>query len=125
MKSFESTRSLSPRARIAAAKRDLRDRRFLDACKSAGLPAPRTEYVFHPTRQWRWDFAWPSHRVALEVDGGVWVKGAHGRGSGIIRDHEKRNAATALGWRYLVVVPKELASAATVALIKQTLRAVA
>lgn len=27
---------------------------------------------FHPSRRWRFDCALPEHRVAVEVEGGVW-----------------------------------------------------
>ena len=44
----------------------------------AGLPAPEREFVFHPLRKWRFDFAWPEQFVAAEVEGG----GADLQGSG-------------------------------------------
>ena len=28
------------------------------------------EYRFHPTRKWRFDYAWPENKIALEVEGG-------------------------------------------------------
>ena len=66
-----------------------------------GLPAPEREHKFHPTRKWRFDFCWPDKMLAVEVQGGTWNRGAHGRGSGIRRDYRKNNAAVALGWRVL------------------------
>lgn len=67
----------------------------------AGLPAPVREYRFHDTRNWRFDFCWPDHMLAVEVEGGVWANGRHNRGSGFIADCEKYNAAAILGWRVL------------------------
>lgn len=64
-----------------------------------GVPEPRREYRFHPTRKWRFDFAWPEARVAAEVNGGTWVNGRHNRASSIASDYEKVNAAQLLGWR--------------------------
>lgn len=64
----------------------------------AGLPEPRTEIVFHPTRKWRFDLAWPDRMLAAEVDGGVWTGGRHTRGAGFIEDCTKLNAALVLGW---------------------------
>lgn len=29
------------------------------------------EFQFHPTRRWRFDYAIPAKKVAVEVDGGV------------------------------------------------------
>ena len=86
-----------------------------------GIPQPCCEYRFHKTRLWRFDFAWPDSRVALECDGGVWTRGAHGRGSGIVRDIEKGNAAVMLGWRVLRVQPRELCTEETARMIRTTL----
>ena len=57
------------------------------------------EYRFHPTRKWRFDYAIPSHLIALEVEGGVWTGGRHIRASGFLGDMEKYNNAALLGWR--------------------------
>jgi very-short-patch-repair endonuclease len=63
------------------------------------IPEAVKEYRFHATRKWRFDYAWPSHRCALEIDGGQWVAGGgrHNRDS----DREKLNHAAADGWRVL------------------------
>jgi very-short-patch-repair endonuclease len=67
------------------------------------LPRPEREYRFHPKRKWRLDFAWPSQKLALEVEGGIWIKGRHTHPVGFTKDKEKYNAATILGWRLLRV----------------------
>ena len=67
--------------------------------KLAGLPEPAREFRFHPKRRWRFDFAWPDQRVAVECEGGTWMRGRHVRGDGYRRDAEKYNAAVLLGWR--------------------------
>lgn len=64
-------------------------------------PAAHREYRFHPERAWRMDFAWPEHRVAVEIEGGVWGLGRHNRPRGFIADTEKYNAAAKLGWTVL------------------------
>jgi len=63
------------------------------------LPKPVEEYRFHDTRRWRFDFAWPDRKVAVECEGGTWTAGRHTRGSGFEGDVEKYNAATSMGWR--------------------------
>lgn len=68
---------------------------------AAGCPDPIAEYPFTPSRRWRFDFAWPDYKIALEIDGGVWVHGRHNRGSGYENDIEKYNAAAILGWAVL------------------------
>lgn len=54
-------------------------------------------------RRWRFDFAWPQHMVALEVEGGVWRggKGGHTSGVGFSKDCEKYNTATILNWKVI------------------------
>ena len=69
--------------------------------RAAGLPTPKREYVFHNTRKWRFDFAWPDRMLAAEVEGGVYRQGRHTRGSGFVNDCEKLNEAALLGWRVL------------------------
>lgn len=73
---------------------------FLLHLRATKLPAPRTEYEFHPTRGWRFDVAWPDLMIAFEVEGGIWKKdgGGHSHPTGILRDIEKYNAAARLGW---------------------------
>ena len=55
------------------------------------------EHRFHETRKWRLDAYWPGPRVALEVDGGGWVGGAHHREAGRRRDNEKELEAELAG----------------------------
>ena len=59
------------------------------------------EHAFALPRRFRFDFAWCRERLACELDGKVWAMGRHNRGSGIIRDWEKRNMAVLLGWRVI------------------------
>ena len=67
--------------------------------RAAELPEPEREFRFHPTRRFRFDFAWPDKMVAVEAEGGVWSRGRHTRGSGFVKDCEKYNTATLAGWR--------------------------
>lgn len=94
----------------------LRIKRGIDrARQQAALLAEQTrpakiphafEYRFHPTRLWAFDIAWPSRRVAVEIQGGAWLKrGGHTSGAGMTRDCEKFSNAAALGWRVLPVTP--------------------
>jgi very-short-patch-repair endonuclease len=87
---------------------------FLAMLRAAGLPEPVTEHRFHPTRKWRFDYAWPAQKVALEVEGAVWTNGRHTRGSGFVKDMEKYNSAAVLGWMVLRVQTKELTNGAAV-----------
>jgi len=79
------------------------ERLFAFQLKALRLPASEREYVFAPPRKWRFDFAWPALRAAVEVEGGTWVTGRHSRGKGFEQDCEKYNAATVAGWAVLRV----------------------
>ena len=72
---------------------------FTAICKSDLKIEVVKEYLFHPTRKWRFDYAIPDHKIALEVEGGVWTGGRHTRPQGFLSDIEKYNAGTLLGWR--------------------------
>ena len=95
--------------------------RFERLLRSVGLPAPVREHRFHPVRRWRFDYAWIDHKVALEVEGGVWTGGRHTRGAGFVADIEKYNAATVAGWRVVRVVPGKLCASATVGMLESLL----
>ncbi len=65
-----------------------------------------TEHVFHPTRKWRFDYAVPKIKLAIEYNGHggfIGKSGASGHSSikGITNDAEKMNSAIACGWRVL------------------------
>lgn len=92
---------------------------FSQLCTAHGLPEPVAELKFHPERRWRFDYAFPSAKVALEVEGGVWSGGRHTSGSGFVKDMEKYNAAACLGWKVLRIQPRQLMTSATIKLIKE------
>jgi hypothetical protein len=89
--------------------KSLLEERFATALR-VGQDAPpyEREFHFHPTRKWRIDFAWPRHRLAVEIDGGIWIGGGHNRGKTFANDAEKHNALTVLGWRLLRYTTRDL-----------------
>jgi very-short-patch-repair endonuclease len=82
--------------------------------KALGLPPPQFEHRFDDKRKWRFDFAWPRRKIAVEIDGGIWTGGRHTRGLGFSADLEKLNAAVELGWRVYRFTPA-MVSAGTAA----------
>ena len=60
------------------------------------------EYRFHPSRDWRFDFAIPARHIRPE---------------GYLRDMEKYNEAAVSGWCVIRVLPSELLMLKTVRLI--------
>jgi len=75
--------------------------------KAYGLPEPVPEYRFHPVRKWRFDFAWPLHMIAMEIEGGIWTRGAHVRAIHFMSDMEKYNEAAKMGWRVFRFTPQQ------------------
>lgn len=82
------------------------------------------EFKFHPKRRWRFDYAIPEHRIALEVEGGVWTGGRHTRPQGFLGDIEKYNTATLMGWRVFRTTPDDLLKTATLNLLKTAISGV-
>lgn len=65
-----------------------------------GIPTPVRELEFHPDRRWRFDFAWPHLKIAVEIEGGVSSpRGRHTQLDGFVKDAEKYAIATEMGWR--------------------------
>lgn len=71
-----------------------------------------TEVKFHATRKWRIDIAASrqdgTRKLAIEIDGGVWVNGRHTRGSGVLKDNEKIAYLAMDGWLFLRVTPQQV-----------------
>ena len=54
------------------------------------------EYKFHPTRRFRIDYFHDSG-VAIEIEGGIWIRGRHNRGMGFLSDMQKYNLMSERG----------------------------
>lgn len=95
---------------------------YIILCGKIGIN-PEKQHKFHPDRKWRFDFAWPDHKVAIELEGGTFGRpvmcdkcgskvmvhtasgsypvragGRHNSGSGMQADCDKYNSAASLGW---------------------------
>jgi len=90
--------------------------------KTYGLE-PATEFRFHPVRRWRFDYAFVSEKIAVEIEGGIWIRGAHTRGGHFLSDAEKYNTAIALGWRVFRFTPQQLRKGEAQEFIKKILEA--
>ena len=62
-----------------------------------------SQHKFHPKRRFLFDFAHLPTRTAIELQGGIWVKSGHNTGTGLLRDYEKLNLATSLGWKVFML----------------------
>lgn len=85
------------------------------------IDPPAREYRFHPTRRWRFDFAWPAQRVAAEIQGGVWTGGKHVRGAAYSADCDKLNEAQLLGWVVLYFTSAHIRDRSAAETIRQAL----
>lgn len=94
---------------------------FTTICKTDLKVECVKEHQFHPKRKWRFDYAIPEHKIALEVEGGVWTGGRHIRAQGFLGDMEKYNIATLMGWRVFRTTPDDLYKMATINLLRQAI----
>lgn len=90
------------------------------------LPEPRRQYVYAEDlgRKFRADFAWPAHRLLVEVQGGIWRKGggAHSRPKGIEMDITRAQHAAALGWLWCPVTTDQVTNGQAVQWIVRVLQ---
>lgn len=104
---------------------------FAFHCRAHRLEPPEREYVFAKDlgRRWRFDFAWPVHKIAVEVEGlamrmigGQLVcVGRHTTVTGFRADLEKYNTATMLGWRVLRFEQQEIKNGNAILLVARAL----
>lgn len=66
-----------------------------DLAQAIGKP-PEREFGFHEGRNWKFDLAYPTEKLAIEVNGQHHLKHVQNR-----KDSEKINAAVCGGWRVL------------------------
>lgn len=79
------------------------------------------EFYFSTERLYRFDYAIPEHKIAIEQEGGIWAKGnsGHSSGTGIQRDMDKSNLAQSLGWNVIRRTPEQMKTAETIDLIQK------
>lgn len=67
-----------------------------------------SEYKGINGRKFRFDCANPEKKIAIEIEGGLWITGRHNRPVGMIQDLEKYNLAVLEGWKILRYTPEML-----------------
>jgi hypothetical protein len=90
---------------------------YVAICQKCPLASRAHDYRPH----YRWDFAWPDLKVAVECNGGVWSGGAHGRPKGILRDYDKANRGRLAGWTLIAVTQRDVTSGEALRLIARAL----
>jgi len=95
-------------------------------CRALNLPAPVPEYWFakHIGRRWRFDFAWPDQKLALEINGGAFMVGGgrHTRGAGFRKDAEKLAEAAIMGWRVIPCLPEHVTKGVAVQWVERAMK---
>ena len=67
---------------------------------------------------WRLDFAWPDHKLGIEIQGGTWSKkSAHSSGVGIQRDCTKSQQCAGMGWQVVPVTGDDVRKGRAIAFI--------
>ncbi|MDH2653939.1 hypothetical protein QDR54_13675 [Acinetobacter baumannii] len=84
----------------------------------------KRELQFRTDRKWRFDFAWVEERIAVEIQGGVWMgkSGSHTSRKGLNNDCEKRNEAVIDGWRVLHFTSDQVHSEYALDVIKRLMK---
>jgi very-short-patch-repair endonuclease len=70
-------------------------------CDRFDIPVPVCELRFHPTRKWKFDYAWTYLKVVLELEGGAYAGHGHRSVGKFLADMEKYNTAAMMGWKVL------------------------
>ena len=100
---------------------------FCNACAvldDLGVPywPSSADHDYRRGRAFRFDFAWPDRKLAVEVDGGTFTGGRHVRGAGYERDVEKQNLAVTQGWRVLHFTQRQVTSGYALNVVEQALK---
>ena len=86
------------------------------------LPTPERNHKPFEGRKLELDFAWPSIKLGVEVQGGIWGKGGHSTGKGITRDCEKLCLAVVNGWRVLPVTAEQIKDGRAIEWIQKAMK---
>lgn len=92
---------------------------FFELLSIAGLPLPAKEVIMIQGRKYRVDYAWASMRFGIEIQGGVFTRGAHGSIYGILQGYKKSNDAAQHGWTLMYYLPSEMLKPETIIAIKK------
>jgi hypothetical protein len=92
---------------------------FFELLSIADLPLPAKEVIMIQGRRYRVDYAWASMRLGIEIQGGVFTRGAHGSIYGILQGYKKSNDAAQHGWTLMYYLPSEMLKPETIIAIKK------
>lgn len=121
-KAFRERYGSQARVRPPTPKTDYKAQ-FLRQLKLCGLPKPKTEFKFHPTRKWRYDFYWKPNLVA-DYQGGIYTKGklGHATTKGLENDYEKHTEASLMGYTVLLITAKTVENGKALGFVSRALK---
>ena len=97
---------------------------FAQLLNAHGITGWTREHQFHPIRKWKAHFYFADAALIIEIQGGIWQKGAahsHSRPKNLINDMEKFNAMTQLGIALLQYTPEQSMKQESLTQIRNTL----
>jgi len=95
---------------------------LLAQIRALRLPEPIRDGCFVPGRKFKTDLAWPDRLLFVELDGGEWTHGRHGRGTGMANDCLKWNALVLEGWTGFRFVGSQVRSGLAIATLERVLQ---
>lgn len=97
---ISSTSDKAAKMNVPKAKREPSALSLSFQARWKGLNGPELtpEYKFHASRRWRFDFVHLPTMTAIELEGGIFMRGRHSRPKGMQNDCDKYNAAATLGY---------------------------
>lgn len=73
------------------------------------VPLPVREHRFHPPRLFRFDFAFVDKKIAIEIEGGLYMaRSGHTNIKGYVSNCDKNNLWTLDGWKVFRFTEKHL-----------------
>lgn len=105
------------------------EREFLAQCGFMRLPPVRAQWRYeksefpgNPRKKWAADFYFPDYGLICEIDGGIWIRGAHSHPLDIIRNMTKGNDAALLGFNVLHFTTREVKSGHAISFTQAVLK---
>ena len=92
---------------------------FLRQVRGCDVPEPESQWRFLHNRRFRFDFAWPDAKLALEIQGGYYSNGRHNRDP--IADAKKANIAGLHGWTVIFAKSDEVRNGTALMWVREAL----
>jgi very-short-patch-repair endonuclease len=110
--------ALGRKRKSSGPRDDSGEREFAFQCRTYRLPLLKAQMRLERSDQelrkdgrprvWVFDFVFVNHGIIVEIDGGVWIGGAHGHPLDLTRNMKKRNDAALAGYLILAFTPREV-----------------